>query len=127
MNEINLSFLELKTFTEQDALDYCQINNINPEDITELDLSWNKLTDISGIKIFKNVKDLYLKDNELTDISAVKYLKNIEYLNITYLELESDQIKYIKSLKNLEDLSCYKGFKDMNILNQLNNNIKIIK
>ena len=105
MNEINLSFLELKTFTEQDALDYCQINNINSDKVTRLDLKFNKLT----------------------DISVVKYLKNIEYLNITYLELESDQIKYIKSLKKLNILSCHKGFKDMNILNKLNKNIEIFK
>ena len=28
MNIINLNNLELKTFTELDILDYCQINNI---------------------------------------------------------------------------------------------------
>ena len=48
MNKIKLSNLELKIFTEQDALDYCQINNINTDNITELDLYDNKLTDISG-------------------------------------------------------------------------------
>ena len=33
MNKIDLNYLKLKTFTEQDVLDYCQINNINPLDI----------------------------------------------------------------------------------------------
>ena len=64
MNKLNLSRLELKTFTEQDALDYCLLNNINPENIEILDLSWNKLTDISGIKLFKNIQRLfYIKIN----------------------------------------------------------------
>ena len=30
MNKIILNNLKLKTFTEQDALDYCLLNNINP-------------------------------------------------------------------------------------------------
>ena len=172
MSKIKLNDLELKTFTEQDALDYCQLNSINFDDITELDLSFNELTDITGIKLFKNLKVLrleynnkqidisvlknltelilldinnnqiidisviqYLKNlknlniscNKLTDISAVKDLKKLEILDIDYLKLESDQIKYIKFLKNLKELWCNKGFKDMNILNQLNKNIKIIK
>ena len=43
---IFLRNLKLKTFTEQDAEDYCQINNINSDNITELYLNNNKLTDI---------------------------------------------------------------------------------
>jgi len=171
MNKINLNNLELKTFTEQDALDYCQLNSINPEDITELYLNDNELTDISGVKLFKNLKELYLnynklknilvlKDlnklerlnlnnnkitdililknlnkletlylsyNELTDISVIQYLNNLIILGIRNLRLESDQIQYIKSIKKLEKIWCENGFKDMNILNQLNSNIKSVK
>jgi len=127
MKEIILSFLELKTFTEQDAFDYCQINNINPENITELYLRDNELTDISGIKLFKNLRELYLWENKLTDISVIQYLTKLKLLDINYLKLESDQIQYIKSLKNLKYLNCYKGFKDMSVLNELNKNIKIIE
>ena len=149
MNEINLNNLQLKTFTEQDAFDYCLLNNLNPDNITELTLNSNELTDISGIKLFKNLKDLYLWRNNITDItvlkdlnkleylwldsnkikdiSVIQYLKNLERLNIVELELKSDQIEYIKSLKNLKTLYCREGFKDMSVLNQLNNNIKVIK
>ena len=191
MNNLDLSDLELKTFTEQDVEDYCQINNINPDDITVLDLFNNELIDISGIKLFKNLKELCLNNNKLTDIFVIKHLKNLEklyllnnkikdisglkdltklerlnlnnneikdisvlkdlnnleslyisnneltnisviqylkqlmILGIRDLKLESNQIEYIKSLKKLENLWCYKGFKDMNVLNQLNNNIKL--
>ena len=59
MNKIELSNLYLKTFTEQDAVDYCFLNNINIDNIINLNLNNNKLTnDISGIKVFKNLKYL---------------------------------------------------------------------
>ena len=125
MNKIILNNLKLKTFTEQDALDYCLLNNINPLNITELYLSYNELTNISGIKLFKNLKILSLEKNQLTDISVIQYLKNLELLDIEILELKSDQIEYIKSLKKLKYLYCGNGFKDMNITNQLNKNIKL--
>ena len=127
MNEINLNYLKLKTFTEQDALDYCILNNINSENITELYLFNNELTDISGVKIFKNLETLDISNNEITDISIIMNFKNLKTLDISYLELESDQIKYIKSLKNLAYLWCKKGFKNISGLNQLNKNIKVIK
>jgi len=146
MNKINLRGLELKVFIEQDALDYCQLNDINLSDITELDLSWNKLTDISGIKLFKNLKYLDLDNNELTDIfvlkdlnfleflglsnnnikdiSIVKNLTNLKALNINDLKLRSNQIQYINSCKNLKELICnYNGFKNKSVLKQLNKNI----
>ena len=147
MSEIKLRNLELKTFTEQDAIDYCSINNTNPDDITGLILNWNKLTDIIGIKVFKNIKELNLLDNELTnisvlkdlnkletltlndnnifDISVLKDLNNLKELNIRNLRLESDQTQYINSLKNLYELYCYSGFKDMSIVDKLNKNIDI--
>ena len=143
MKEINLSHLKLKTFTEQDAEDYCQINNLNPNNIKELNLSNNELTDISGIRLFKNLKLLYLHKNYLTDISVLKnliklkildissnpiknisviqYLTELKILDIGYLELKSDQIQYINSLNNLEELWCDYGFKDMSVLDQLKN------
>ena len=127
MNIINLEKLQLKTFTEQDALDYCQINNINPDNITELYFQNNELTDISGVKLFKNLEYLDIKNNEIKDISVIKYLKDLEYLDITNLKLESDQIQYINSLKNIKELRCYKGFKDMSVLDKLNKNIIINK
>jgi len=149
MKEIHLSHLKLQTFTEQDAKDYCLLNNINPYSIKELYLVANKLTDISGSRIFKNLlflsfysnrlKDisvlkhlknlniLILRDNKIKDISVIQNFKDLKTLSIDNLELESDQIKYIKSLNNLEILYCYNGFKDMSVLKQLYKNIEIIK
>ena len=125
MNKISLNNLELKTFTEQDALDYCQINNINSNDITVLDLYDNKLTDISGVKIFKNLKILWISGNNISDISVLKYLNRLEFLDIDNLRLESDQVQYINNLNNLKILYSGKGFKDMSVLKQLNKKIII--
>ena len=151
---------------------YCFLNNINPDNIIVLILDYNELTDISGIKLFKNteklwlaynntqidisvlkylnkLKDLDLSNNKITDISVLKYLTNLKNLNIScnliydisivknlvnleildidYLELEFDQIKYINSCKNLKELWCNKGFKDIFVINKLNKNIRLIK
>ena len=123
MKEIYLNNLKLKTFTEQNALDYCQLNNINPDNIEVLNFYVNQLTDISGIKLFKNLKYLYLWNNLIPDISSVQYLTELIYLNIINLELESDQIQYIKHLKKLQKLVYKNGFKDMSVLSLLNRNV----
>ena len=147
MNQIELDNLGLKTFTEQDALDYCLLNNINPDNIIVLYLNSNSLTDISGIKLFKNLKNLYLGNNKLTDISVLKtlkqlivlnlskneiknisviqYLNNLEILTLGWLKLKSDQIKYINSCKKLKEIHTIKAFENRSVLNQLNKNIKI--
>ena len=96
MNEINLNNLQLKTFTEQNILDYCLLNNINPDNITELYLYNNELTDISGIKVFKNLNGLWLNKNKIINISVIQYLKEIKILF-----LSNNEIKDISVLKNL--------------------------
>jgi len=128
MNKIRLSNLELKTFTEQDTLDYCQINNINPDNLIILNISNNRLKYISGIKIFKNLQPLYINNNYLSDISAVQYLTELNELFIENLLLNSDQIQYINKCKSLRFLFCRKGFRDdMNKIKKLlNKNIIII-
>ena len=145
MNQINLNNLELKTFTEQNILDYCLLNNINLDDIIILNLRNNKLKDISGIKLFKNLEILDLYNNLLTNISVLKDLNNLEfldisnteiknisiiqnfinlkYLNIIDLELKSDQIEYINSCKKLKELYCTEGFKNNFLKEKINKNI----
>jgi len=147
MNTIHLENLNLKTFTEQNTEDYCLLNNINSDNITELYLNNNELTDISGVKLFKNLEylnlfnnkirnisviqdlnkleGLYIRNNPIKDISVILYLTKLRFLNIAYLKLESDQFKYIKSLKNLKRLWCRNGFKNMSVLKQLNKNIEL--
>ena len=66
--------------------------------------------------------------NNIKNISVIKDLKNLKVLNITDLELESNQIQYINGSKNLKTLWCFKGFKEDTfiLLNQLNKDIKLM-
>ena len=120
MNEIKLRNLELKIFTEQDALDYCLLNNINPDDITGLILNWNKLTDIIRIKIFKNLKELNLLDNELTDISVLKDLNKLETLTLN--DNNIFDISVLKDLNKLKELNISDNkIKDISVIQYLKN------
>ena len=127
MNVLNLKKLNLKTFTEQDASDYCQLNNLILDNIIIIYLNVNQLTDISGLKLFKNLQQLFLQNNKIEDISVIQNLNKLKHLDLRYLKLESDQIKYIKFLKKLKSLWCENGFRDMSVLKQLNKDINIIK
>ena len=121
---IYLNNLELKTFTEQDALDYCLLNNLNPENITELILYKNQLTNISGIRLFKNLEKLWLYNNKITDISVLKNLKNLKSLSIANNNLtDISVIKYLNKLKQLnisnnkiKDISVVKNLTELEIL-----------
>ena len=141
MKKLELSNLKLKTFTEQDAIDYCQLNSINPDDIIELNLNDNELTDISGIKIFKNLKNLFCRSNYLTEIkedlnniknlnlennsfkdySFLKDLKKLEFLNIgnNYNSKERKLVSILKTIKNLKKLRCANMFVN-NITEEIN-------
>jgi len=62
------------------------------------------LTDISGIKLFKNLKILDISYIKIKDLSVLKDLIKLKILDINELRLESDQIQYIQSIKNLKEL-----------------------
>jgi len=109
MNAIILKYLNLKIFSEQDIIDYCLLNDINPDDIIYLDLSINELTDITGIKLFKNLEHLYLESNNISDISVLKNLKKLENLGLQN--------------NGLTDISVLKYLKKLNALFLNNNNI----
>jgi len=100
---LNLKKLDLKTFTEQNALDYCHLNNLNIDKIKKLNMINNRLTDISGIKVFKNLEILWLSFNEINDITDLKYLNNITeiYLNNNNI-INTEIIKYLNKLKILD-------------------------
>jgi len=120
IEEIHLNGLNLKVFTEQDAVDYCSLNNINSDDIIILNLWNNELTDISGIKLFKNLEILYLNYN---NIKSIKSLKNLTKLQQLYLDNNKlNNISVIKNLNNLEYLYIGNNeIKDISVIKDLNN------
>jgi len=121
---IILSHLKLKTFTLQDALDYCQINSINPDNIIILILGNNQLTDISGIKLFKNLEKLFLDNNNISDISIIKNFKNLKELYIS--NNKTADISVLKDLNKLQILIINNtAVKDISVIQNLNN-LKIL-
>ncbi|CAL5984933.1 Conserved_hypothetical protein [Hexamita inflata] len=65
--------------------------------LTELDLQYNNISDISSISLFKNLKKLYLRDNCIEDISALQSLPDLTHLSIQFNKLTS----YTLALPNL--------------------------
>ena len=69
------------------------------EYLTDLDLSFNQITDISALKELKNLEYICLNNNQITDISALKELKKLHTI-----DLEDNQISDISVLRELENL-----------------------
>lgn len=79
--------------------------------INYVDLSNSNISNLDGIEIFSNVRDLDLSNNNIVDISELSKLKNIVEIN-----LEGNKIKDVTPLANYENY-IYK-------INLSNNNIK---
>ncbi len=102
------------------------------EDLTELDLSDNKIKSLVGfknLKGLKNLEKLFLTRNSIEHFNGLKYLKNLHNLKI--LSLTSNKIKSftmlkeLSNLKSLEELylerSLIENFDGMEQLKTLNN------
>ncbi|TAH31613.1 MAG: leucine-rich repeat domain-containing protein [Oscillatoriales cyanobacterium] len=110
--------------------------------MTTLNLSSNRITDISFLGSLTNLTTLYLGDNQITDISFLRSLTNLTTLyldnnqitdisflgsltNLTTLDLDSNQITDISFLGSLTNLTALdlKGNKirDISFLGSLTN------
>jgi len=97
--------------------------------LTELNLKWNKITDITPLSALTNLTYLNLSTNPIADITGLSALTNLTYLdlsanqitditglsaltNLTYLNLSGNQITDItglSALTNLRDLNLYQN------------------
>jgi len=97
--------------------------------LTELNLKWNKITDITPLSALTNLTYLNLSTNPIADITGLSALTNLTYLdlsanqitditglsaltNLTYLNLFGNQITDItglSALTNLRDLNLYQN------------------
>lgn len=75
-------------------------------DLRKIDLSYNKVSDLSPLKDLTNLRDLTFYMNELTDISPLKNLANLELLNISFNE--------VKDLHALNDMQKLRNFNASN-------------
>lgn len=100
---VNLEFLNLSI---NKISDISQLENLTK--LKELYLVSNEIRDISYIKKLTNLTVLYLDDNQIEDISALMMLDNPEEPNeskLNKLGLNLNLISDISPLKNLIDLT----------------------
>jgi Leucine-rich repeat (LRR) protein len=94
------------------------------KNLTEIDLSGNQISDISAFKKLKNLTEIDLSSNEISDISALKELKNL-----TKIYLQSNKISNISALKELKNLTeidlSSNEISDISALKELKNLAKI--
>ncbi|MBT3210001.1 MAG: AAA family ATPase [Bacteroidetes bacterium] len=75
--------------------------------LTNLNLGYNKIADISALKELKSLTELNLNDNQITDISALKELKNLTELDLRFNKITD--ISVLASLSKFKTLtSLYK-------------------
>lgn len=67
--------------------------------ITDLDLSYNNIVEITGLESLPKLKYLNLSYNQITNISSIVNLKNLRILN-----LQNNKIKDLKGISALQNL-----------------------
>ena len=145
MNDLTLAKKRIRECLETKNpklnLRYCEITDLNylPElqecvHLQNLDLSYNKISDISVLKELKQLQNLYLYDNQISDISALKELKQLQYLYLWKNQISDISVlKELKQLQNLDlgsnqisDISVLKELKQLQDLNLSDNQISDI-
>lgn len=111
----DLTVLEYLTNTKhmtEFVAKYNQINDISQlvdngyDNLTTLDLSYNKITDFSQLQELTQLKYLNVSNNPIKDIDGLEFLKNLEYLDLSGIEIHSydDLQPYLTELPNLNTL-----------------------
>lgn len=88
-----------------------------------------KLTDLTGLERFTQLKDLNLAGNQLKNLKGIEHLKNLESLNLTANQLTTLRgIRHLKKLKylfirdnHLKNLSEIQHLNQLAILDCMNN------
>ncbi|MCX0357231.1 DUF5011 domain-containing protein [Clostridium perfringens] len=108
LNSLNKLRLHNKNIENLDGIQYC-------ENLSDLDISYNKITDISSLSSLTKLNNLNLESNSVIDINPLKNLKSLKRLNLRF-----NKVSDISSLSNLSllenlDLS-YNNIRDLSIL-----------
>lgn len=114
---------DLAAFTSIGCLDLAgnnieDISTLNLERSTYLDLSYNKISDISPLQNIRMLDYLFLSNNQISDISTLQDLTDLNMLS-----LSNNQISNINPLQDLTDLQSLElsgnPIKDISILGNL--------
>lgn len=103
MNKLDSSAFNPNSITEID-LSYNQISNLswlsNLTDINKLDLSYNQISDLSALSSLKNLNILYLNGNQVYDFSPL-----LSLTKLTFLDLSGNPISDLSLLSTLSNLT----------------------
>jgi internalin A len=113
----------LSSMTELE-ISFYQITDISVlgslTNLTTLNLRGNRITDISVLGSLTNLTTLYLRENQITDISALRSLTNLTTLYLR--ENQITDISALGSLTNLTTLDLYNNqITDISFLGLLTN------
>jgi len=97
---LNLSYKKITDISQIIGLDQLT-------DLTSLDLSHNKISEIKCLENFGSLERLYLQNNQITEIKGLDNLKNL-----THLDLMDNNIGELKGLGNLRNLEYFVVFGD---------------
>ncbi len=90
--------------------------NENSDDIIELDLSNNRISEIEGLENINNLKKIYLKNNYIERIEGLEGLNNLELIDLSgniNIEEIPDSLNNLPNLKTIKLTGCrIKKFSD---------------
>ncbi|MFW9969885.1 MAG: leucine-rich repeat domain-containing protein [Candidatus Odinarchaeota archaeon] len=89
----------------------------NLDDILELDLSNNRISEIKGLENLKNLKKIYLKNNYIEKIEGIERLNKLEFIDLSgniYIEKIPDFLNELPKLKTVRLTGCMiKNFSEL--------------
>lgn len=96
-------------------------NSLNSDvlqNILYLDVSYNSLSNFSGLRIFRNIQILRVTNNSISDIKHVRYCTNLTELDVSYNPVNS-----VAGIEQLKKLKCVHfnqfTFSDISLLSKL--------
>ncbi|CAL5977854.1 Ig-like_domain-containing protein [Hexamita inflata] len=107
-----VNFPKLKELTA--SCSQWNLSFLNPclNQLTKLDLQFNRIYDISGLQQLTNLLYINLSKNLITDVSPLKNLKKLTYLN-----LFQNKVEEIQSLEYLVNLKYFNIRENNNLVN----------
>lgn len=120
VNKTEGKFFELKEFDIGDNTDFKNLNIVkNSKKLETININnTSRIEDISVLKDFNNLKEVYLSNNLIKNITDLKKLKNIKKLTIDNNFIEN--IDVLENMKELEFLSVSKNkIKNFRVIKKL--------
>jgi hypothetical protein len=129
---IGYTFIEAIKLREYGNMEI-EFMNVYLEEIDDFELSSSDLIDLDGVQFCIHARSMDLSDNRLSDLSPLIGLNNLEELNLSYNEIGIiDELSYLKGLKSvlltnnyIEDISPLFELENLEYVELSGNNINM--